>query len=92
MPGLRPRTRHAASAPAAPPDVVGEGTGRRVRDVPHRRSRKGRNQRMQKVSRQENGAGQDGKPFMGRLGNKSGNGCFGFSYKDFLVMECEDRS
>lgn len=41
MPGRKPRTRHAGSAPVAPPDAVGEGTGRRVRDVPHRRSRKG---------------------------------------------------
>lgn len=41
MPGQKPRTRHAGSAPVAPPDGIGEGTGRRVRDVKHRRSRKG---------------------------------------------------
>lgn len=41
MPGRKPRSRHAEPVPFVLPRRVGRDGGRRVRDVPHRCSRKG---------------------------------------------------
>lgn len=50
MPGPKPRTRHAETAPQDPPDEVGGGFGRQGRDVPHRCSRKGAGGQSRQVS------------------------------------------
>ena len=65
MPGRKPRSRHAGSAPQAAPPKVGGGKGRGVRGVPHRCSRKGVGEMFRGFS-----SGKDAVSYRQKLGGQ----------------------